>query len=85
MGAKTISFSLPEDMAREISELAERERRSVSEVMREAWRTYRTEQFTRLAARTARYAEQHNPLGYTDTDVPQLVQEVRREQHSRDQ
>jgi Arc/MetJ-type ribon-helix-helix transcriptional regulator len=83
MGAKTISFSLPEDMAREINELAERERRSVSEVMREAWRTYRVDQFARLAARTASYAEQHNPMGYTEADVPKLIREVRSQLHTR--
>jgi Arc/MetJ-type ribon-helix-helix transcriptional regulator len=83
MGAQTISISLPDDMAREINELAQRERRSVSEVMREAWRTYRIDKFARLAARTASYAEQHNPMNYSEADVPRLIKEVRKERRPR--
>ncbi len=38
--AKVVSISLPPDMNREIQELAKDERRSVSELMREALRQY---------------------------------------------
>ncbi len=38
--AKVLSVSVPRDLQREISKMAEEERRSVSEVLREAFRQY---------------------------------------------
>jgi Arc/MetJ-type ribon-helix-helix transcriptional regulator len=83
MSAQTISISLPDDMAREINAVATRERRTVSEVMREAWRAYRTDQLARLAARTAQYAAGQNPLNHTEADIPRLVKEVRKAKRQR--
>jgi Arc/MetJ-type ribon-helix-helix transcriptional regulator len=40
--AKVISLSLPPDMEREVLQIAKAERRSVSEVLREAFRQYMT-------------------------------------------
>ena len=38
--AQIVSISLPPDMTKEVQELAQEERRSVSEVLREAFRQY---------------------------------------------
>lgn len=40
--AKIISLSLPPDMQREVQQIAKNERRTVSEVLREAFRQYLT-------------------------------------------
>ena len=40
--AKVISLSLPPDMQREVQQIAKDERRSVSEILREAFRQYMT-------------------------------------------
>jgi len=40
--AKVISLSLPPEMEKEVQQLAKEERRSISEIMREAFRQYMT-------------------------------------------
>jgi metal-responsive CopG/Arc/MetJ family transcriptional regulator len=40
-GAKTITFSLPKDMVKEVEEVAKAEHRTVSELLRETFRQYK--------------------------------------------
>ena len=40
-GAKTITFSLPQDMVREVEQVAKEEHRTVSELLRETFRQYK--------------------------------------------
>jgi predicted transcriptional regulator len=40
-GAKTITFSLPPDMVREVEQVAKAEHRTVSELLRETFRQYK--------------------------------------------
>ncbi|HTB21594.1 MAG TPA: ribbon-helix-helix domain-containing protein [bacterium] len=52
-GAKTITFSLPQDMVREVEQVAKEEHRTVSELLRETFRQYKARRnFEALAAET---------------------------------
>ena len=49
--AKTITFSLPTDMAKEVEQVAKEEHRTVSELLRETFRQYKARRnFLELAA-----------------------------------
>ena len=50
----TITFSLPPEMARELREVASEERRTVSELLREAIRLYMEEREWRIRERMRR-------------------------------
>lgn len=54
--AKVVSISLPPDMTKEIQDLAREERRSVSEVMREAFRQYAANRALRGVRKAAKKA-----------------------------
>lgn len=49
----------------------------MSELFREAFRTYYAQQARRTLEEIGQYAASRNP-GYTEADVPRLVKEVRR-------
>ncbi len=55
----------------------------MSELFREAFRAYSTEQARRTLDELGEYAEGRNPKGYTEGDVPRLIQEVRAEKPGR--
>ena len=74
---RTVTISLPPALAREVDRVARAERRSRSELLREAFRQYvaRLERWERIFAigtRTARRA------GITEADVARAVKERRR-------
>ena len=75
MGAKVINISLPDELLREVDEYARLERRSRSELFREAARQYienrRWRCLRELGSRTAR------DLGLSEEDVERVVQEYR--------
>ena len=50
LGAKTITFSLPKDMVKEVEQVAKAEHRTVSELLRETFRQYKARRnFAELA------------------------------------
>ena len=49
----------------------------MSELFREAFRTYAAQQARTTLDELGEYAERRNPNGYTEADVPRLVKEVR--------
>lgn len=55
----------------------------MSELFREAFRTYSAQQARTTLAELGEYAAGRNPQGYTDADVPRLVKEVRAEKPRR--
>jgi len=80
--AKTVTVSLPPELAREVDELARDEGRTRSELFRAAIRRYieqrqRWEELTTIARARARES------GITEDDVPRLVEEYRRERRRR--
>ena len=77
--SRVFTISFPEDLATQVEEVAREESRNISELFREAFRTYRLERIQRkLAATRAGVAARTGPR-YTEEDVEQLVDEIRAE------
>lgn len=77
--SRVFTISFPEDLARQVDSLAKQESRNVSELMREAFRTYRMERIRQRLEEGHEYSRTRNPHGYTADDVERLVKEVRAE------
>lgn len=71
----TISF--PPDLAVQVEQLAEKENRNISELFREAFRTYREMRLRRAFSELRAIAEANAPEIKTEEDVVQLVKEIR--------
>lgn len=77
--SRVFTISFPEDLATQVEEVARQESRNISELFREAFRTYRLERMRRkLFATRAAVAARTGPR-YTEEDVEQLVDEIRTE------
>jgi len=77
--SRVFTISFPEDLASQVEEVARQESRNISELFREAFRTYRLERIQRkLAATRAAVTARARP-GYTEDDVEELVDEIRAE------
>jgi metal-responsive CopG/Arc/MetJ family transcriptional regulator len=77
--SRVFTISFPEDLASQVEEVARQESRNISELFREAFRTYRLERIQRkLAATRATVTARARP-GYTEDDVEELVDEIRAE------
>lgn len=51
----------------------------MSELFREAFRTYAVQQARTMLKDLGEYAASRNPKGYTKADVPRLIKQVRAE------
>ena len=77
--SRVFTISFPEDLATQVEEVARQESRNISELFREAFRTYRLERMQRkLSATRAAVAARSRPR-YAEEDVEQLVDEIRTE------
>jgi metal-responsive CopG/Arc/MetJ family transcriptional regulator len=76
---KTITVSFPIDLAAQAEQLAKTESRTMSELLREAFRTYRAEAVRKRLAAGKAYAQDRALQPYTDQDVEWLVDEARAE------
>ena len=76
---KTITVSFPVELAEQAEHLAKTESRTMSELFREAFRTYRMEAVRRRLEAGKAYAQSRSAHGYTETDVERLVDEARAE------
>jgi len=77
--SKIYTISLPPELASKAEFLARRDSRTMSELFREAFRTYYTQQARQTLEEINRYAATRNPRSYTETDIPGLIREVRAE------
>jgi predicted DNA-binding protein len=77
--SRVFTISMPPEMAASAKFLAKKENRTMSELMREAFRTYNEQQVARFIDEMGEYAKTRNPMGYTEEDIPRLVKEVRAE------
>ncbi|HZB88620.1 MAG TPA: ribbon-helix-helix domain-containing protein [Terracidiphilus sp.] len=77
--SRVFTISMPPEMAEKAQSLARRQNRSMSELMREAFRAYEKGEISSAFAEMGRYAGTRNPRGYTEEDIPRLVDEVRSE------
>jgi len=76
--SKVVSITLPPEMAQEAEELAKRENRTMSELMREAFRLYKREREWNQASAYGRAKAKQ--LGVTEADVVRLIKEYRTEE-----
>lgn len=74
--AQIISISLPPDMTKEVQEMAKEERRSVSEIIREALRQYSANRVLKEVRKEARKVVKKK--GVKPEDVDRIVHEGRR-------
>jgi CopG family transcriptional regulator/antitoxin EndoAI len=80
--SRVYTISLPPDLARKAEALAKRDSRSMSELFREAFRSYYAQDARKTLMEIGEYAESRNP-GYAESDIPRLVSEVRAAKPSR--
>ena len=74
---KQFTISLPPDLAAQVVEVAKAESRTISELFREAFRSYRAQRIRELLEASEREGRRRNHRGYTPEDVETLVHEVR--------
>jgi len=77
--SRVFTISFPEDLASQVEEVAKQESRNISELFREAFRTYRLERMQRKLAATRAAVAARTGQGYTENDVEELVDEIRAE------
>jgi metal-responsive CopG/Arc/MetJ family transcriptional regulator len=77
--SRVFSISMPPEMAASAQALAKQENRSMSELLREAFRVYDRQRPGATSDEIGRYAVTRNPKGDTGDDVERLVHEVRTE------
>ena len=75
--SKVYTISLPPELAQRAEALAQRDSRTMSELFREAFRTYAAQQARTMLDEVGEYAARRNPKGYTEGDVPRLIKQVR--------
>lgn len=81
--SKVYTISLPPELAQRAEALARRDSRTMSELFREAFRTYSAQQARATLDELGEYAAGRNLQGYTEADVPRLIKEVRSEKPPR--
>jgi CopG family transcriptional regulator/antitoxin EndoAI len=81
--SRVYTISLPPDLAQKAEALAQRDSRTMSELFREAFRAYSAQQARMTLDELGEYAAGLNPRGYTEADVPRLIEEVRAEKPRR--
>jgi metal-responsive CopG/Arc/MetJ family transcriptional regulator len=79
---KQFTISLPPDMAEQVLAAAKAESRTISELFREAFRTYRAQRIQTLLKTSEGEGRSRKHQGYTQDDVERLIHEVRAEDGS---
>ena len=74
--SRVYTISLPPELAQKAEALAKRDSRTMSELFREAFRSYYAQQARRTLEEIGEYAVSRNPR-YTEADVPRLIKDVR--------
>jgi len=75
--SRVYTISLPAELAAKAEALAKRDSRTMSELFREAFRSYYAQQARRTLEEIGEYAASRNP-GYAEADVPRLIKQIRR-------
>ena len=77
--SRVFTISFPEDLAQQVEKLAQQESRNISELFREAFRSYRLERIHRKLDTVRGKTRGANRPTYTEEDVARLVDEIRAE------
>lgn len=75
--SRVFTISMPPEMAVSAEALAKQENRTMSELMREAFRVYHAQKIGTIFDEIGKYAATRNQEGYSEEDVVRLVHEVR--------
>lgn len=81
--SRVFTISFPEPLAEQVVAVAKEENRTISELFREAFRTYRMERNERKLIAARADAATRGPVRYTEDDVEALVDEIRSENFAR--
>jgi metal-responsive CopG/Arc/MetJ family transcriptional regulator len=79
--SRVFTISFPEDLAKQVVAVADEESRNISELFREAFRSYRMERISRKLILARAEAEERKPNNYTEDDVEGFVDEIRSEMY----
>ncbi len=77
--SRVFTISFPADLADQVTAVAEEESRNISELFREAFRTYRMERMRRRLGDIRTEAAKRVTHRYSEEDVETLVDEIRSE------
>ncbi len=79
MGRTTRQFtiSFPPELAEQVTATAKAESRTISELFREAFRSYRAERVRTLLLASQQAGRRKRHMGYTPGDVERLIHETR--------
>ena len=77
---RTISVSLPSELADQIERIAKNQSKTTSELLEEALRSYRLEQVSEALQASQEEFRRNNPMNYTEADVERLIDEYRAEE-----
>jgi predicted transcriptional regulator len=75
--SRVFTISFPPELAKQVDRIAKEESRNVSELFREAFRSYSRERIRLRLREDVEYARTRNPEGFTPEDVERLVSEAR--------
>jgi Arc/MetJ-type ribon-helix-helix transcriptional regulator len=81
---RVFTISFPEDLAKQVEETARKESRNVSELFREAFRTYQFDSFERKI-RALRPTVAPNTPHVSQEDIESLVDEIRSDIYKKSQ
>jgi predicted DNA-binding protein len=77
---KQFTISLPPELADQVTALARAESRTISELFREAFRSYRAERVRALLSASQEMGKRKGHMGYAPMDVERLVHETRQQE-----
>ena len=77
--SRVFTVSFPPELAKQVDAVAKAESRTISELFREAFRTYAIQRRSRKLEQIRAEVAQRGPSPYTEDDVERLVDEVRAE------
>jgi hypothetical protein len=76
---RQFTISLPPELAEQVTATAKAESRTISELFREAFRSYRAERVRTLLDTSQQTGRRKSHMGYTPDDVERLIHETREE------
>lgn len=76
---RQFTISLPPDLAEQVTAVAKAESRTISELFREAFRTYRARRVRALLDASQQTGRRKGHMAYKPEDVEHLIRETRQE------
>ena len=80
---RQFTISLPPDLAEQVTAIAKAESRTISELFREAFRTYRSSRVRALLDASQQAGRVTRHMGYKPEDVERLIHETRKVKNPR--